>query len=74
MANDTNNKTGLQCLQFLFGQVRRNVNFHSLITGELLEEYQHNPVDVMLSLAAKQQLAPEVYSDRESLGKYSVRF
>ncbi len=71
MANDTNNKTGLQCLQFLFGQVRRNVNFPSLITGELLEEYQQNPESVLLALSEKQQLSPEVYSDRESLEKYS---
>lgn len=71
MENDTNNRTGLLCLQFLFGQVRRNVNFSSLITDNLLEEYQKTPVNVILMLAEKQQLSPEVYSSREMLDKYS---
>ena len=71
MKNDTNNKTGLQCLQFLFGNVRRNVNFASLITQELLEEYQQNPLDVIISLAEKQQLSPEVCSEKEALNEYS---
>ena len=71
MENDTNNRSGLLCLQFLFGQVRRNVNFSSLITDNLLEEYQKTPVNVILMLAEKQQLSPEVYSSREMLDKYS---
>ena len=66
MEGDTLNKTGLQCLQILFSQVRRNVNFASLITEQLLNEYQQNASDVILKLAEKQELAPEVYTDKDT--------
>ena len=71
MEGDTLNKTGLQCLQILFSQVRRNVNFASLITEQLLNEYQQNALDVILKLAEKQELAPEVYTDKDAPKQYT---
>lgn len=71
MEGDTLNKTGLQCLQILFSQVRRNVNFASLITEQLLNEYQQNASDVILKLAEKQELAPEVYTDKDAPEQYT---
>ena len=53
MKNDTKNRTGLLCLQFLFGQVRRNVNFSSLITDNLLEEYQKNTCECNFDASRK---------------------
>ena len=63
--------TGLQCLQFLFSQVRRNVNFSSLITPDILEQYRNDPQQVMLQLAAAQQLAPEEIDSLESVKLYN---
>ena len=71
MEGDTQNRTGLRCLQLLFSQVRRSVNFASLITEQLLIEYQQNALDVILKLAEKQQLSPEVYVDKDDLKQYT---
>lgn len=71
MENNTVNTTGLQCLQFLFKQVRRNINFASLVTDKLLEEYKQNPEKILLSLSENQQLSPELVTDREVLLQYN---
>ena len=71
MENNNINTTGLQCLQFLFKQVRRNVNFASLITDKLLEEYKQNPEAALLTLAENQQLSPELISNQEDLQQYN---
>ena len=62
--------TGLQCLQFLFSQVRRNVNFSSLISQQILDECAENPVKIIMQLADNQQLAPEQISSFEPLKLY----
>lgn len=71
MSENTPNSTGLQCLQFLFSQVRRNVNFSSLITNELFKQYQEEPAKILLKLSEQQQLSPELCSDAERLSMYS---
>ena len=62
--------TGLQCLQFLFSQVRSNVNFSSLISQQILDECAENPVKIIMQLADNQQLAPEQISSFEPLKLY----
>ena len=71
MEHGTINTTGLQCLQFLFKQVRRDVNFASLITEKVLEQYKQEPEAVILKLAENQQLSPEVFSSIEDLKQYN---
>ena len=71
MENAEIDKTGLQCLRILFQQVRRNVNFTSLITKKLLEEYQQDPASALSRLAAEQQLAPEMAADMDALRIYN---
>ncbi len=65
------NFSGLQCLQLLYSQYRRNVNFSALITVDLQEKYQNDPVKTILDLAGEQQLRPESISDIEALKLYS---
>ena len=71
MENAEIDKTGLQCLRILFQQVRRNVNFTSLITKKFLEEYQQDPASALSRLAAEQQLAPEMAADMDALRIYN---
>ncbi len=68
---DYNNLSGLQCLQPLFSQFRRNVNFAALMTVEVQAEYTENPVQTLLKLAEEQQLRPEKISSPEALQSYS---
>ncbi len=53
------NISGLQCLQALFAQTRRQVNFDALMTEKTLEAYKENPAELLLTLADQQQLKPE---------------
>ena len=71
MNNEHGETSGLHCLQFLFQQVRRNVNFSSLITPDIIEQYRNDPQQVMLQLAAAQQLAPEEIDSLESVKLYN---
>ncbi len=70
MDNTTLDRTGLQCLEALFQQVRRNVNFASLINQELVDNYQVNPVETMMKLCSSHQLAPEEISGPDALNIY----
>ena len=56
---ENNDNTGLQCLQMLFQQVRRNVNFASLITQEIQQQYQLDALGVLMTLSEGQKLSPE---------------
>jgi len=69
MDSPQKDQSGLQCLQFLFQQVRHNVNFASLIHPELLEKYQQDPQSVLIGLAAEQRLSPEAFAGPDDLGK-----
>ncbi len=71
MNTTTQDQTGLQCLQILFQQVRRNVNFSSLITGEVLQNYQQNPIQTLETLSDAQRLAPEQISSTDVLKVYT---
>ena len=64
-------RTGLQCLQLLFQQVRRNVNFPSLLTAEVLKDYQEKPLETLETLSAAQRLAPEQITTLETLQFYN---
>jgi len=70
MENTPRENSGLLCLQFLFGQVRRNVNFSSLMTAKVLADYADNPEAVLMTLAGDQRLAPEVITTPETLNLY----
>ncbi len=63
--------SGLRCLQMLFSKVRRNVNFASLITDALLQEYQQSPSDIIIKLSENQQLSPETVIGEEKLNLYA---
>lgn len=66
-----NNFSGLQCLQILFSQYRRNVNFSALITVELQQKYLENQGEVLLALSNEQQLRAELLTDAEVLKTYA---
>ena len=70
MDSPQKDQSGLQCLQFLFQQVRHNVNFASLIHPELLEKYQQDPQSVLIGLAAEQRLSPEAFAGPDDLKVY----
>ncbi len=65
------NPSGLLCLQTLFAQFRRSVNFAALITAEAQEEYSKDPCAMLLKLASEQQLRPEKIAGAEALKAYS---
>ncbi len=56
---DQINVSGLRCLQTLFAQTRRQVNFDALMTEKTLEAYKESPADVLVALAEQQELRPE---------------
>ena len=64
-------RTGLQCLQLLFQQFRRNVNFSSLLTTAVMKEYQEDPLAVLEKLSESQRLAPERFSSLEEVSFYN---
>ena len=66
----TEDRSGLQCLQALFSQVRHGVNFVALINDDLLKEYSEKPAEVLLRLAEEQQLRPELVPGLEALENY----
>lgn len=51
--------SGLLCLQILFSQFRRNVNFSALVTRNVRDEYLENPLETLLKLANDQKLRAE---------------
>ncbi|MCQ2379391.1 MAG: peptidase domain-containing ABC transporter [Victivallaceae bacterium] len=65
------NTTGLACLQALFGQFRRSVNFAALITPEVRAEFEANPAETLMKLSAQQELRPELCDSLDSLGSYN---
>lgn len=65
------NVSGLQCLQILLSQVRRNINFSALMTAEIQSDYQKEPVETLLKLADEQRLRPEKIDGVENLQHYS---
>ena len=64
-------RSGLQCLQLLFSRVRRDVNFPSLVSAAVLEEYGREPEKVLMRLAADQHLAPEQFQGMEVFAGYA---
>lgn len=68
---DNTDMSGLQCMRLLLGQVRRDVNFSSLVTISLQKQYREQPLEVLLSLAGGQRLSPEKIDGREPLENYS---
>ena len=70
MENIPRDNSGLLCLQFLFSQVRRNVNFSSLMTQKVVEQYAVEPENVLMTLAGDQRLAPEIITSPETLKLY----
>ncbi|MBO5761429.1 MAG: peptidase domain-containing ABC transporter [Lentisphaeria bacterium] len=64
-------KSGLHCLQILFQQVRRNVNFASLMTADVIKNYRENPLEILESLSAAQRLAPEKIHSMEVFALYN---
>ncbi len=65
------NFSGLQCLQALFAQVRRNVNFAALITEKIQSDYKENPLDILLNLSEAQNLRPEKVTAIETMEAYN---
>jgi ATP-binding cassette subfamily B protein len=51
--------SGLRCLQVLFSQFRRDVNFGALVTDELQAKYRENDATTLLEIATAHQLQPE---------------
>ncbi len=63
------NESGLQCLQRLFSQYRRNVNFNALLTDELKQKYELEPSKTLLELTSAQSLIPELHKDLGEISK-----
>ena len=62
--------SGLKCLQLLFSRFCRTVNFPALLTQQVMERYQAEPVQELVELAQNQQLRPEVISSPEIFRTY----
>ncbi|MEG1980166.1 MAG: ABC transporter transmembrane domain-containing protein, partial [Victivallaceae bacterium] len=67
----SNQWSGVQVLQILFAQVRREVNFSALITEAVKEKYQQEPFAVLLKLASEHNLRPEKFTEQAQLLAYS---
>ncbi|MDD3663390.1 MAG: cysteine peptidase family C39 domain-containing protein, partial [Candidatus Pacebacteria bacterium] len=65
------NFSGLQCLQALFAQFRRSVNFTALITEQVQNDYPAHTVDTLLKLSEDQQLRPERVCGKDAVLSYS---
>ena len=65
------NFTGLQCLQKLLAQVRRNVNFMALVSNEVQQEFLKDNNAVITKIADEQQLRPEPVDDIKNLSNYN---
>lgn len=53
--------SGLRCLQILFSQFRRDVNFPALVTDELKAKYLENHTATLLEVSDAHQLQPELW-------------
>ncbi len=65
------NFTGLQCLQMLLSQTRRNVNFMALISNEVQQEFLKDNNGIITKIADEQQLRPEPVDDINNLSNYN---
>ena len=70
MANQTD-ASGLSCLQALFGQFRRNVNFAALITSEVRGHYDQDNHEVIMELSQAHDLRPESSDSLDILNSYA---
>ncbi|MDD2479909.1 MAG: hypothetical protein PHS31_08450, partial [Victivallaceae bacterium] len=70
MLND-HDYSGLRCLQVLFSQFRREVNFAALVNEELEAKYQKNEADTLLEVAAIHQFQPETTQISEAAEVYA---
>ena len=70
MANQTD-ASGLSCLQALFGQFRRNVNFAALITSEVRGRYDQDNHEVIMELSQAHDLRPESSDSLDILNSYA---
>lgn len=59
----------LLCLQKLFSQFRRNINFNALMTEELKAEFEKDELGTILSLANENELRPERCEDLQEIAK-----
>ena len=55
------NFTGLQCLQMLLSQTRRNVNFMALISDEVQQEFLKDNNGIITKIADEQQKGTRFY-------------
>lgn len=69
MAENPVDYSGLQCLQILFSQFRRNINFNALLTDELKSNYTTDPAETLLAMSAAHELRPEKHDDPVAIGK-----
>ena len=65
------NFTGLQCLQMLLSQTRRNVNFMALVSDEVQKEFLKDNNAVITKIADEQHLRPEPVDDINNLSNYN---
>ena len=66
-----NQWSGLQVMQILFSQVRREVNFAALITEAVKAQYLKDQLAVLLQLASEHNLRQEKFNERSQLLAYS---
>ena len=62
--------SGLKCLQLLFNRFCRTVNFPALLTQQVIQRYQTDPVRELADLARDQQLRPEIISSPDIFRTY----
>ena len=62
--------SGLLCLQILFAQFRRSVNFSAIVPQSVREEYLKNPSETLLKLANDQKLRAEKVTSTEIFQSY----
>ena len=65
------NFTGLQCLQMLLSQTRRNVNFMALIPNGVQQDFLKDNNAVITKIADEQRLRPEPVDDIQNLSNYN---
>jgi ATP-binding cassette, subfamily B, bacterial HlyB/CyaB len=63
------NSSGLQCLSRLFSLFRQNINFSALLTEDIKEKYEQDPLETLLELANAQEVRPEAHEDIVEIAK-----
>ncbi|MDD5728821.1 MAG: peptidase domain-containing ABC transporter [Victivallales bacterium] len=63
MENQETIRTGIECLRGIAATFCRGINFDSLLDGELLQEYAETPENVLVKLAERLLIGPELCKD-----------